>query len=161
MPQNPIQLSCFLLLTAAMATAQPIIQSNGVVNAASNAPSGLPNSGIAQGSIFLINGTGLGAANPAPMNLLQTTTFPLSTLGLNGTTVQVNGGGPVFLAIPLYESPTQVAAILPSSTPIGSALVTVTYNGQSSVASPIQVVQRGVGIFTLNFGRQRGLRLQP
>jgi hypothetical protein len=30
--------------------------------------------------------------------------------------------------------------------------VTVTYNGQSSAASAIQVVQRGLGIFTLNFG---------
>ena len=94
MPQIPVKLSCILLLIGAAATAQPVIQPGGVVNAASNVPDGLPNSGIAPGAIFLVNGTGLGDDNPTPMNLLQNTTFPLpSSQGLNGTSVQVNSLG--------------------------------------------------------------------
>ena len=41
---------------AAVATAQPTIGTGGVLNAASNALLGLPNSAIAQGSIFLVYG---------------------------------------------------------------------------------------------------------
>ena len=46
--------------------------------------------------------------------------------------------------------PAQVAAILPSNTPIGSANVTVTYNGQTSAANKINVVKSALGVFTRN-----------
>jgi uncharacterized protein (TIGR03437 family) len=151
MPQILVKFSCILLLVGAAATAQPVIQPGGVVNAASNVPDGLPNSGIAQGSIFLVNGSGLGDDNPTPMNLLQNTTFPLPTSqGLNGTSVQVNYAGGTVNAIMLYESATSVAAILPSTAPIGTASVTVTYNGQVSAVSTIHVVQRAFGVFSIN-----------
>ena len=127
MPQTLVTLSCILLLVSA-ATAQPVIRPWGVVNAASNVPDGLPNSGIAQGSIFLVNGSGLGDDNPTPMNLFQNTTFPLpSSEGLNGTSVQVNYARGAITAILLYESATTVAAILPSTVPLGTASVTVTW----------------------------------
>jgi uncharacterized protein (TIGR03437 family) len=146
-----VKLSCILLLVGAAATAQPVIQPGGVVNAASNAPDGLPNSGIAPGSIFLVKGSGLGDDNPTPMNLLQTTTFPLpASQGLNGTSVQVKSGGSSIDAIMLYESATTVAAILPSSAPLGAASVTVTYNGQSSAPATVHVLQRAFGLFSLN-----------
>jgi uncharacterized protein (TIGR03437 family) len=151
MPQTLVKLSCILLLVSAAATAQPVIQPGGVVNAASNVPDGLPNSGIAQGSIFLVNGSGLGDDNPSPMNLFQNTAFPLpSSEGLNGTSVQVNYARGAITAILLYESATTVAAILPSTVPLGAASVTVTYNGQTSAASPIHVVQRAFGVFSIN-----------
>src|SRR5437868_3045086 len=52
-----------LLISAAMplVSAAPAITS--VQNAASNIVPGLPNSGIAQGAIFVIKGSGLGPAN--------------------------------------------------------------------------------------------------
>jgi uncharacterized protein (TIGR03437 family) len=149
----PIILKVFSILPRAslFAVAQPVINPWGVVNAASNSPGALPNSGVAQGSIFLVNGSNLGADNQTPLDLLQTTIFPLPTSqGLNGTTVQVTSGGVSTYAILLYESATQVAAILPSKTPIGPASVTVTYNGQTSGPAPIQVVQRAFSIFTRN-----------
>src|SRR5215831_10740635 len=55
----------------------PFIRANGVVNAASHISPGLPNYGIAQGSMFLVKGQGLysrmpqaaAASNPLPMTL--------------------------------------------------------------------------------------------
>ena len=48
-----------------------------------------------------------------------------------------------------YTSATQVAALLPSNTPLGTGTITVTYNGQVGSAAPIRVVQNNVGIFTV------------
>ena len=151
MPQTLVKLSCILFLFGAAATAQPVIQLGGVVNAANNVPDGLPNSGIAPGSIFLVNGSGLGDDNPNPLNLYQNTTFPLpAAQGLNGTSVQVRYASGAVNAILLYESATVVAAILPSSVALGTASVTVTYNGQTSAPSTIHVVQRAFGVFSIN-----------
>src|SRR5215510_3305281 len=55
----------------------PVITANGVVNAASHISPGLPNYGIAQGSMFIVKGQGLysrmppaaAASNPLPMTL--------------------------------------------------------------------------------------------
>src|SRR5712691_818766 len=85
------------------------------------------------------------------MNLFQNTTFPLlSSEGLNGTSVQVSYAGGTINAILLYESATTVAAILPSTVPLGTASVTVTYNGQTSARSTIHVLQRAFGVFSIN-----------
>ena len=43
----------------------------------------------------------------------------------------------------------QLAAILPSNTPLGDGTVTVTFNGETSDPVPILVVDNAVGIFTL------------
>ena len=55
-----------LILLASGLSAAPVIQA--VQNAASNIRPGLPNAGIAQGSIFVVYGTGLGptATSVAP-----------------------------------------------------------------------------------------------
>jgi len=53
-------------------------------------------------------------------------------------------------AFPTYIQAVQVNAILPSNTPIGPATVTVTYNGQSSKPTPINVVKSQLGILTQN-----------
>jgi len=116
-----------------------------VVNAASMVPSQLSNGSIAQGSIFLIYGSGMGAST-----LVQAGSFPLPTrAGLAGTSVEVIEGG-VSLPAPLvYVSATQVAAIMPSGTPPGSATIAVSYNGQSG-SIPVQVVAGSFGAFTIN-----------
>ena len=131
---------------ASYANAAPTIAQNGILNGASYALPGLPNSGIAQGSIFIVFGQELG-----PATLVQVSSFPLPTSqGLAGTSIRVTVGGTTLNAIMLYTSAGQVAAVLPSNTPVGSGTLTVTYNNQTSAARPITVVRSSFGIFTLN-----------
>jgi uncharacterized protein (TIGR03437 family) len=117
---------------------------NVVENGASYIAQGLPNSGIAQGAIFVVVGTTLGpstlAIDPAPF---QHTT-------LDGTSVSVTVGSTTVNALMYYTSSTQVAALLPSDTPVGSGTIAVTYNGNSSGTVPVSVVQNNLGIFTLS-----------
>jgi uncharacterized protein (TIGR03437 family) len=146
------RLPLLFVITAVMAvTAQaqaPTIASDGVRNGASYTIAGLPNSGIAQGSIFVIFGDNLG-----PANIVQVSAFPLPTAaGLAGTSVRVTVGGNTQNAIMLYTLKTQVAAVLPSNTPLGTGTVTVTYNGQTSNAAPITVLAGSFGTFTRNQG---------
>jgi len=113
------------------------------VNAASYALDGLPNSAIAQGSMFVIFGSGLGPAT------LQQARFPLP-VALGGTSVKVTVGGSTVNAILIYTSANQVACVLPSATPIGAGVVTVTYNNVTSAPASITVVRSSFGIFTIN-----------
>jgi len=131
------------LLLLAMAAAQPSVSAQGVVNAASNARVGWPNSSIAQGSIFSIYGSGLGpSASPQ-------FTYPLQ-MTLAGVSVQIVSGNTAASAIPIFVSPSQINAILPDNTPAGTAALTVTYGGQTSNSASFQVVAHSFGIFTVN-----------
>jgi uncharacterized protein (TIGR03437 family) len=125
--------------------AQPAVNTGGVVNAGSGAAPGLPNAGIAQGSMFLVYGSNLG-----PANLAQVFTYPIPA-SFAGTSVKISAGGLSIEAPIVYTSRQQIAAILPSRTPIGAASLTVTYNGQTSSPVSFQVVSRSFGAFSLNF----------
>src|SRR5579862_3092031 len=141
-----IRILCFvtgLTLAACAALAQtPTITL--VANASSYTPPGLPNSGIAQGAMFIVKGSGLG-----PATFVVAATFPLQT-AIAGTSVSVTAGGKTVAGIMYYSGSTQLAAILPSSTPTGAGTLTVTYNGQTSAAASINVIQNGLGIFTVS-----------
>jgi len=122
--------------------AAPTITS--IQNAASNIPPGLPNAPVAQGSIFIIKGSGLGPATltfaPAPFqstSLSGTSVAVLDTVSM--TTVQ---------ALMYYTSDSQVAALLPSKTPTGSLSFQVTYNSQNSAPVSHSVTTSVPGIFT-------------
>jgi uncharacterized protein (TIGR03437 family) len=143
MDKRCVRLLAVSLLSAAIALAQPVIGGSAVSSASYRTP-GMPGSGVAQGSIFIIFGTGLG-----PTALVEATTFPLQTT-LGGTSVSVTVGGAQQDAILLYTYSYAVAAILPSTTPVGSGTFTVTYDGQISAPAPIQVVASAFGIYTLN-----------
>jgi len=134
------------LFPVVAAFAQPVINSQGAVNSASYRTPGLPGSGVAQGSIFTVFGTGLG-----PDSFAQAGSFPLPTT-LGGTSVTVTIGNTPTPAIVLFASSYQVNAILPSTTPLGTGTVTVTYNNQTSAPAPIQVVASAFGIFAYNSG---------
>jgi uncharacterized protein (TIGR03437 family) len=146
-----LALLCLLALTtvaAIPAHAQtPTILADGVRNGASYALTGMPNSGIAQGAIMVVFGDNLG-----PANLVQVDHFPLPTAppGLAGTSVKVVVGGTTFQCIMLYTLKTQVAAVLPSNTTIGTGTLTVTFNGATSATAPITVVSNSFGTFALN-----------
>jgi uncharacterized protein (TIGR03437 family) len=104
-----------------------------------------PNYGIAQGSIFIILGTNLSATSTG----LQST-YPLPT-NLAGVNITVTVNDAVTHPILYYVTPTQIGAILPSATPLGSGTISVTNDGLTGTA-PIQVVQSSFGILTLNGG---------
>jgi uncharacterized protein (TIGR03437 family) len=126
--------------------AQPTVYANGMVNAASSVPAGLPNGDIAQGSMFSIYGLNLGPATSPALS------WPLhASEGLGGVTVQVrDSAAQTRFAIMLFVGPGQVNAILPSATATGPASLTVTYNGLTSAPQAFNVVPRSVGLYALN-----------
>jgi uncharacterized protein (TIGR03437 family) len=130
--------ACYAMLSG-VATAA--INSGGIVNAASYRVVGLPNSGIAQGSIFLVFGTNLG-----PAQLTTDPDFPLGT-SLAGTSIQVTVNAVTVDCLMIYTSNGQVAAILPSNTPVGAGQLRLSYNN-AVFTEPIQVVRTNFGIFT-------------
>jgi len=139
--------ACVVLVSAgAAALAQPTVNANGMVNAASFIPAGLPNGDIAQGSMFSIYGHNLGPATSPALS------WPLHTAeGLGGVTVQVrDSAGQTRFAIMLFVGPDQVNAILPSATATGQASLTVTFGGQTSAPQTFNVVPRSVGLYALN-----------
>ena len=135
-------LTVSLLIVGSSAIAQPTVTQ--LQNNYSYVLPGLPNYGIAQGSIFDIFGSGLAPSTTA----LQAA--PLKDT-LNGVTVTVTVGGVTVHSLLYYLSPTQINAVLPSNTPVGTGQIMVGNNGQSrAMAAPIQVVRSAFGILTSN-----------
>jgi uncharacterized protein (TIGR03437 family) len=131
-----------IVSSALRVQAQPTVAAGGVLNVASYSYAGLPNGSIAQGSMFVAFGSNMGTVNSA-------TSFPLpNTLGT--TSIKVTSGSTSVDAIMIYTTPGQVAAILPSSTPVGSATLTLTNNGQTSSPVDIQIVPSSFGALTQN-----------
>jgi uncharacterized protein (TIGR03437 family) len=136
-----LRLAGLSIVALAQAAAAPP-QITAIFNAASYARAGLPNSGIAAGSVFVILGTDLG-----PARLQQADSFPLP-LTLGGTSVRVTVDSTVVDAIMVYTSANKVSAILPSNTPLGIGLLAVTYQGHTSEAGAFRVQRSAPGIQT-------------
>ncbi|HZU27083.1 MAG TPA: hypothetical protein VFA04_16265 [Bryobacteraceae bacterium] len=137
---------CLALALSLGASAQPLLTEGRAVNAADYTPPDFPGGPIAQGSLFVLFGSGLG---PTPGK--QATAFPLGT-ALAGVSIKVTGGGTTVNALPVYVSDAQVNAIMPSNTPIGAVTITLTYQGADSNAIDAQVVKTDLGLFALNGG---------
>jgi len=103
---------------------------------------GVPNYGIAPGSLFIIYGTGLSSSAPPK---LQSGVLPTK---LNQTSISVTVNGVATTPALYYTSANQLAAVLPSATPVGDGTIIVTYNGTASAPAPIQVVPSAVGLDT-------------
>jgi uncharacterized protein (TIGR03437 family) len=131
-----------VLLLAVTAAGQPVV--NSAVNAASSVDAALPNGGLPQGGMFVVYGSGLG-----PASLVQVSAFPLPA-SLGGTSVRVTVGQTSVDALMVYTLAGQVAAILPSSAPVGAGTLTVTFGGQTSAPLAVRVERSRFGIFTLN-----------
>ncbi len=134
----------FALAAALPALGRPAVAPRGIVNAAGYIAPGLPNYGIARGSLFVVMGEGLG---PAEIQIAGSLPWPAE---LAATKVQVTVGSTTVDAYLYYSSARQVAAVLPSTTPVGDGTLTVTYNGDASDPVPIRVVQSAFGIFSIN-----------
>jgi len=123
----------------------------GLANNYSGTPLGFANSGIAQGSLFVIYGTDLATSTTA---VLQNTLVGLPTQ-LNGASVTVTVGGTVVHPGLYYATATAIAAELPSTTPVGTGTLTVS-NGTTSAAFTFQVVASAMGLDTY-YGTGSGL----
>lgn len=151
------------ILTAALASfsgvsllqAQPVLNNNSVVNAASRLSPGLPNYGIAQGGMFSLIGQRLAAVTP-PISVATSDT----QLTLAGASMQITIAG-TKVDVPMVSAWSgflqddtgrydQLAGIVPSTTPVGQGTITVTANGQTTAPAPITIVPSAFGIFTLN-----------
>lgn len=139
-----VPLAALLLSFAQGVDAQVTLSA--AVNAASYLNASLPNGNLTQGGAFVVFGKGLGPAQTAIVNA-----FPLPS-NLAGTSVSVTVAGTTVPCIMLYTLATQVAAVVPSSTPVGSGTMVVTYNGTNSAPLKINVVAHDFGIFALNQG---------
>jgi uncharacterized protein (TIGR03437 family) len=128
----------------ASASAGPAVAK--ILNNSSLIPPGMPNYGIAPGSIFVVQGSGL--ADPGTP-VLQDSSAGLP-LTLNGTSITVVVGGVTTHPALYYTSPAQLAAVLPAATPAGTGTITVNYRGTNSAPAPIQVVASAVGINEYN-----------
>ncbi len=107
--------------------------------------SGLPNYGMARGSIFAVFGTNLSSSTvPLQGGTLQTT--------LSGVTLNVTVNGTTVQPLLYYLSPTQINAVLPSATPLGTGTLTVTNGSATSAGFPITVLESAFGLLTFNYG---------
>ncbi len=125
----------------------------GVQNNYSYLTPGLPNYGIAPGTLFIIKGATLASATS--VSALQDPSVGIPTL-LNGASVSVTVGGVTTTPGIYYAIATQIAAVLPSNTPAGTGTVTVTYAGAASNAQSIVVVPTALGLDTY-YGTGSGL----
>jgi uncharacterized protein (TIGR03437 family) len=115
-----------------------------VFNAANNEAQGLPNSGIAQGSIFVVQGVNMG---PTTLTIAP---VAFQSTNLDGTQISIQVGSVTVYALMYYTSAGQLAALLPSDTPVGSGSMVVAYQGSTSASFIITVVPNNVGVFTVS-----------
>ena len=134
------------LLAWAQLAAQPVVVYRGVLNSASLAPPGLPNAGIARGSVFTIFGSNIGPLTPATVSA-----FPLSP-NFNGVNISVTQAGTSVSAIPIFVSANQINAILPSNTPLGATSLRIGFNGRISASVQVEVVENAPGIYAISSG---------
>jgi uncharacterized protein (TIGR03437 family) len=106
---------------------------------------GVPNYGIAPGSLFAIQGLNLSGNSTA---VLQNSMAPGLPTTLNQTSLSVTVNGVTTTPALYYTSVSAVAAVLPSTTPVGNGTLTLNFNGNKTQA-PIQVVASAVGLDTL------------
>jgi uncharacterized protein (TIGR03437 family) len=139
--------STFTLTEAGGASATaPSVNQGGIVNAISNQAGG-----IAQGSMFTIYGTNLG-----PATGWTAYQFPIPDT-VNNVIVNVTAGSTTLRAYLLFVRADQINAIMPSSTPLGTVQVTVTYNGVVGAAAPVTIVPVAVGINSSAYGSGPGI----
>ena len=133
----------FTTFGAAASTGPAVSQT---LNNSSGTPPGMPNYGIAPSSLFVVKGSNL--ADPGTPTLQNSLNgLPLT---LNGASITVVVNGVTTHPALYYTSPTQLAAVLPAATPVGTGTLTVNYKGANSTPAPIQVVASAIGINEYN-----------
>jgi uncharacterized protein (TIGR03437 family) len=139
--QDKIRLCLLSVFFVSIAVAQPKVTT--VVNNSSFTPPSSPSYGIAQGSLFAVQGTGIGP-DQVP-SLPDLSKGPLTT-SLSGVSVNITVNGTTVQAPLYYVSAGQNAGVLPSNTPVGTGTITISFNGQTSATAPITVVPSAFGL---------------
>ncbi|HEY1218780.1 MAG: hypothetical protein ABSE42_06625 [Bryobacteraceae bacterium] len=103
---------------------------------------GAPNYGIAPGTLVIILGSAL--AEPGSQAVLQDPANALPNT-LNGASVSLIVNGTTVHPVFYYAIPTVVAVVIPSTTPVGTGTITVSYNNVPSAPFPIQIVAHAFG----------------
>jgi uncharacterized protein (TIGR03437 family) len=134
-----------IVFSGAVFAQQPILYNRGAVNAASLAPPGLPNGPIARGSVFAVFGENLGPAQS------PTLSFPLSTT-LAGVSLSVTQNGTTTATFPIFVSPGQINAVMPSTVAAGPATLRLVYQSTKSNAISIQIANAVPGLFAVSGG---------
>jgi uncharacterized protein (TIGR03437 family) len=106
---------------------------------------GAPNYGIAPGTLFVVEGQNLSTVFTP---VLQSSAAPGLPLTLSQTSLSVTVNGVTTTPALYYVSSGAVAAVLPSTTPVGTGVLTLNSNGQNA-QMPIQVVATAIGLDTL------------
>ncbi len=136
-------LSIILITAAGLAYAQPTIANGGIVNGASF-QGGQP---VTPGSLISIFGTQLSSGTAAADSI------PLSSL-LGGVTVTFQSDSKTETAPLTFVQPSQINLQIPwDIVPSGTSAtvnVTVSHDGQTSAAAPVQVGPFSPGIFSSN-----------
>ena len=135
---GPINVPVTMTITGTTGAGQPIIRSDGVVNATGYQAK------LAPDTVFVIFGSNLGPANIA---ISPGPNYPATLGGTSISFVPSAGGSPVPAKL-VYSVAGQVAGLLPSSIAPGSYAVRVTYSGLTSDPQTVTVVARSFGIAT-------------
>jgi uncharacterized protein (TIGR03437 family) len=121
--------------TATLTAAAPVI--NAVMNNYSSVLPKAPNFGIPPGSLITIYGANMTEAGIPLVMQDPSRDLPKE---LNGSSVVVTVNGTTVRPALYYATPTQIAAVLPSSSPTGTGMVVVWCDGQASAPVPIRIV---------------------
>ncbi len=106
---------------------------------------GLSNPGtVAQGAIFIVKGTNLAEQETTTLQ-----SVPLQT-NLRSVQIRIIVGGTTTFAPLYYALKTQLAGILPSTTPVGTGTLAGINNGRTSSTRPITGVRNAFGLLTIN-----------
>ncbi len=140
---------CVVAFAVTVNAQAPALNFGAAVNAASFTPAVLPNSGIAQGSIFILFGTNMG---PSTLTFAPGFPLPTSLPASTGTSIRIIPAKSTTPVLPfiIYTRADQVAAIMPSTAPLGSGSLTISYNGQTSNSITVNVVDHSFAIFAIN-----------
>ena len=117
-------------------------------NAAGFLPPGAPFYGIPQGSVFAVDGAGLG-----PAEAVSREASADSPLGreLAAVSIKITAAGGTAVDAILYSvSANRVTAILPAAAPVGNGTVVLTYDGRASAAVPIRIVASAFGFSSVD-----------
>ena len=138
---NRIIVFATLLLSALVALPAIAQQTPYIFNVVNSASYG---ANVAQGSLFVVYGTNFG-----PAQLVQASSYPLLTQ-LAGTQISVTFGSTSIACPMVYSMVGAAAAIMPSNVPAGTAMVSLTYNQQTTpFPASVNVVPSAVGMYTL------------
>jgi uncharacterized protein (TIGR03437 family) len=76
---------------------------------------------------------------------------------LGGVSLRLTVGGTSVDVLPTFVASSQINAIIPSTAPLGTGQLVITYNGVPSDPAPVRIVKNALGIFTMGSSSSAGI----